>query len=42
MFFRNLSVFFRKHTVNGGTRWLTLVLIAVATAAVLSGCQPHH
>jgi hypothetical protein len=42
MFFRSLSVFIRKHTVNCGTHWLAIASIVLVTSAVLTGCQPHH
>jgi hypothetical protein len=42
MLFRSLSAFLRKHTVDSGTHWLALTLIVMTTAALLSGCKPHH
>ncbi len=42
MFVRSLSVFFRKHTVYCGTRWLALGMMAAATIALLSGCGDSH
>ena len=41
MFFRNLSVFFRTHTVSS-TRWLALAMMAATTVAMLSGCSDKH
>ena len=42
MLLRKLNVFFTKYSVNSGSYWLALGLIAVGMATVLSGCAPHH
>ena len=42
MFFHNPTGFIRRYAPNCGTRGLALAFLAVAVAAVLSGCMPHH